>query len=149
MTGIVRLGSRGLINRSLFVIRLCVCVLGLVAYSTEALAESELDRSTVGVCIRWTTDQHHVASVVVADSSGDPELDNLVRSAVEQMTWERPAEYRGQSIGIVIAVNGGRPTKAAPDCSTIDIGPPESPRRHRIRGRVTGRIMVTVHSVDP
>lgn len=78
-------------------------------------------RGSVGVCIRWGRDSHHVADAIVVISSGNPTLDRAVPDTIKNMEWERPSSpsYKGEWVGIVMAVDGSAPNESLPNCDRL------------------------------
>ena len=78
-------------------------------------------RGSVGVCIRWGSDPHHVADAIVVVGSGNPTLDRAVPDTIKNMEWERPNSptYHGEWIGIVMAVDGSAPNLPLPSCDGL------------------------------
>jgi hypothetical protein len=96
----------------------------LLAAGTPAPAAADDDadlRGTAGVCIRWGADPHRVEEAVVVVSSGNPTLDAALPPTILNMPWERPASpgYRGEWIGIVMAVAGAPANIPLPKCDTL------------------------------
>lgn len=76
---------------------------------------------TAGVCVRWGDDPHHVSQAVVVQSSGDPQLDEMIASSVRTMNWPAPGEgYKGEWIGVSLSVGGAAPISSLPNCALLD-----------------------------
>lgn len=74
-------------------------------------------RGTVGVCVRWGVDPHHVADAIVVTSSGNAQLDEKAPDTVREMHWDRPTDgYHGEWVGITLQVAGSDMTLPAPQC---------------------------------
>jgi hypothetical protein len=79
-------------------------------------------RGATGVCIRWARPNSvRVAEAVVVQSSGNTALDRRVTDAIPNMDWPVGVdEYRGQWIGIWMAVGGAdTPEGPLPDCTAL------------------------------
>jgi hypothetical protein len=85
-------------------------------------------KGTVGVCVRWGADPHHVAEAVVVVGSGNAALDEATPRSVEGMTWERPtgAQYHGEWVGITLSFDEPATTPAPPlpSCASLKMPPP-------------------------
>ena len=76
---------------------------------------------TAGVCVRWGEDQEHVAQAVVVESTGNAQLDEMIASSVKTMKWPSPGEgYKGEWIGVSLAVGGAAPISTLPNCALLD-----------------------------
>lgn len=76
---------------------------------------------TAGVCVRWGEDQEHVAQAVVVQSSGNPQLDEMIASSVKTMAWPAPGDgYKGEWIGVSLSVGGAAPISTLPNCALLD-----------------------------
>jgi hypothetical protein len=74
-------------------------------------------RGTVGVCIRWVGDPHHIADAVVVAPSGNAALDQSIPASVRGMAWDEPdGEYHGEWVGITLKVAGGTGEMPLPKC---------------------------------
>lgn len=79
--------------------------------------EPEAYRGTVGVCVRWGFDPHHVIDAIVVTPSGNEQLDRAAPGTVMQMQWDKPTDdYHGEWIGITLQVAGSDMTLPAPQC---------------------------------
>ena len=92
----------------------------LAADSAPAdVAAGEL-KGTVGVCVRWAADPHHVAEAIVVVPSGNKRLDEAIPRSVEAMKWDRPTgKYRGGWIGINMAVGEPGTDRPLPSCTHL------------------------------
>ncbi len=93
-------------------------VTALPAAAQPAFQEEQVSfKGTVGVCVRWGFDPHHVVDAVVVVSSGNPQLDQAVPDTVREMRWEKPTDdYHGEWMGITMQVAGSDMTLPAPEC---------------------------------
>jgi hypothetical protein len=73
----------------------------------------------VGVCVRWADDDHHLAEAIVVEPSGDSTLDTLVPNTLRGMTWNKPAGYGGEWLGLSVGVDGAKPSDKLPDCGGL------------------------------
>lgn len=74
-------------------------------------------RGTVGVCVRWGFDPHHVIDAIVVTPSGNAQLDEAAPDTVREMRWDRPADdYHGEWVGIMLQVAGSDMTLPPPQC---------------------------------
>jgi hypothetical protein len=87
------------------------------AAQARALEQDVSFRGTVGVCVRWGFDPHHVIDAVVVTPSGNRELDERTPDTVREMRWDRPTDdYHGEWVGITLQVAGSDMTLPAPQC---------------------------------
>jgi hypothetical protein len=87
------------------------------AAQQTATEEQAAYRGTVGVCVRWGVDPHHVIDAVVVTPSGNDQLDQATPDTVMQMRWEKPADgYHGEWVGITLQVAGSDMTLPEPQC---------------------------------
>ena len=83
-------------------------------------------RGSVGVCIRWGIDPNHIADAVVVVGSGNPTLDQAVPATIKNMEWQRPSStpYKGEWVGIVMAVDENLPNQPLPNCDGLPVPKP-------------------------
>lgn len=93
-----------------------------VAFALAGFARAETPdaagKGTVGVCVRWGTDDSHLAEVVVVEPSGDATLDAAVPGTLRDMEWKKPEGYGGEWIALSVGVAGAQPGKV-PNCDTL------------------------------
>ena len=101
---------------------LAACV-SAPAFAADApvVGSSEAAGGTAGVCVRWGEDRDHVAQAVVVQSTGNPQLDDVIANSVKAMDWPAPGEnYAGQWIGVSLSVGGAAPISTLPNCALLD-----------------------------
>lgn len=81
-------------------------------------------RGVPEVCIRWERRRRsQVAEAVVVRSSGNVSLDERVARGIPELDWPVGVDdYRGQWVGVWMAVGGAEPPAATvplPDCSAL------------------------------
>ncbi len=81
-------------------------------------------RGVAGVCVRWDrTRRSRAAEAVVVRSTGNARLDQRMQETIPQWDWPTAVDdYRGQWVGIWLAVGGAEPVEAdtpLPDCSSL------------------------------
>jgi hypothetical protein len=76
----------------------------------------------VGLCVRWGADPEHVSDAVVVTSSGNPAIDERVRSNTKSVRLLRPSApgYKGQWKGMLVATSPVRPKIPAPSCAQLN-----------------------------
>jgi hypothetical protein len=100
---------------------------GLLASTAPSIVvqDAATDRRGVaGVCIRWDGRRRsRVAESVIVRSTGNAALDQRISDAIPEMNWPVGVDdYRGQWLGIWMAVGGAESPSAAeplPDCSGL------------------------------
>jgi hypothetical protein len=109
--------------------------LGLAAESQgEAAAPEAANGGVVGVCVRWGSDDHHLADAVVVEPSGDAALDTTVPNTLRAMDWDKPEGYAGEWLGLSVGVDGAKPKAVLPSCDGLG-------------GLVAGRPLVTERAI--
>jgi hypothetical protein len=74
-----------------------------------------------GVCVRWGEDKEHVSQAVVVESTGNTQVDEMIATSVKSMKWPAPGEgYKGEWVGISLAVGGAEPISTLPNCALLD-----------------------------
>lgn len=79
----------------------------------------DAQKGSVGVCVRWGEDTHHVSDAVVVDPSGDPLLDAAIGPTVQGMSWDKPSAYDGGWIGVRISIGEKASADPLPDCAKM------------------------------
>jgi hypothetical protein len=73
----------------------------------------------IGVCVRWQAeDTAHVTDVVIAEPSGDAQVDAEAPAMIRSIPWRVPDGYQGEWVGIGLSFTGA-PPRADPDCEAF------------------------------
>lgn len=92
------------------------------AFAADApVASAAPALNPAGVCVRWGDDKEHVSQAVVVESTGNVQVDEMIATSVKAMKWPAPGEgYRGEWIGVSLAVGGASPINTLPNCALLD-----------------------------
>lgn len=76
-------------------------------------------KGTVGVCVRWGADDHHVEEAVVVKPSGNAILDATIPDTLRALTWARPPGDTGAWTPLNVSVDGAPPAQEMPSCEGL------------------------------
>lgn len=86
------------------------------------LLEPTPQEKTIGavdVCVRWGEDRAHLADVVMANSSGDKDLDSKIPDMIRSMPYPKPEGDTGEWFGLSLSFGAAPPHSALPDCAAV------------------------------